>query len=386
MRIEPKDIPEARYTFECYSCVLRKYDPLNEVRHTLHYPQVIKQYMMTSLDFDVSEQHYQLLQSRNESYQIEFRGIRIEGKYLYEITWPDLGELLFNEQKILEWKPLQNNSALKKRKDDKLPFRECQFIYKGRNRLTIREFQPSTEQRSQLKLGDNPIHVVGIYLVKKLSTDELIQKIKQSNMRKEHLCKQQIRESFKNNFSDIAIDKLNISLNCNFTFQMINTPAKGRFCKHIQCFSLENFIVISEQQQPRKWRCPFCKVKCFDIIVDEYIYNIIKELKVKFADPVKEVTFNAQAEYEIQAMGDKDVASDDSSNLEKPHPKPCNLKAEPEQGAATADKAQKQPGNEPANRPATASHNAQQPAQDNNIIILDSEEEKEPHTSQQQQQ
>lgn len=29
------------------------------------------------------------------------------------------------------------------------------------------------------------------------------------------------------------MDKLRISLNCNFDFKLINTPAKGRWCKHV---------------------------------------------------------------------------------------------------------------------------------------------------------
>ena len=31
---------------------------------------------------------------------------------------------------------------------------------------------------------------------------------------------------------DLKIDKLRVSLNCNFDFNLINTPAKGKWCKH----------------------------------------------------------------------------------------------------------------------------------------------------------
>ena len=54
---------------------------------------------------------------------IEIRCIRIDGKdikTLYETTWPDLGEILINDKKLLELKPLQQNSSLKKRKDEKI--------------------------------------------------------------------------------------------------------------------------------------------------------------------------------------------------------------------------------------------------------------------------
>ena len=51
------------------------------------------------------------------------RSIRIDAKEcktLYETTWPDLGEILINDKKYVDLKPLANNSSLKKRKDEKL--------------------------------------------------------------------------------------------------------------------------------------------------------------------------------------------------------------------------------------------------------------------------
>lgn len=36
-----------------------------------------------------------------------------------EPTWPDIGELTLNGRRVFEFKPLQCNSSLKKRKDEK---------------------------------------------------------------------------------------------------------------------------------------------------------------------------------------------------------------------------------------------------------------------------
>ena len=38
---------------------------------------------------------------------------------MYEITYPDFGELYVNTTKVLDFKPLLSNSSLKKRKDEK---------------------------------------------------------------------------------------------------------------------------------------------------------------------------------------------------------------------------------------------------------------------------
>lgn len=56
----------------------------------------------------------------------------------------------------------------------------------------------------------------------------------------------------------------------------INIPARGKWCSHMQCFSLENYIIMTEQNIPRKWKCPICRQKCFDILIDEYFWDILK--------------------------------------------------------------------------------------------------------------
>ena len=51
--------------------------------------------------------------------QLQFRCLRFDDNHgLDDITWPDLGEIQINEQRIAEFKPLPQNSSLKKRKDD----------------------------------------------------------------------------------------------------------------------------------------------------------------------------------------------------------------------------------------------------------------------------
>jgi hypothetical protein len=55
---------------------------------------------------------------------IEIRSIRLDAKYLYETTWVDHGELIINKTKVMEFKPLNSNSSLKKRKDEKFTTRD----------------------------------------------------------------------------------------------------------------------------------------------------------------------------------------------------------------------------------------------------------------------
>ena len=82
-------------------------------------------------------------------------------------------------------------------------------------------------------------------------------------------CRALIKKQFVDN-NEVETNFLKVSMKCNLTLLQIQTPARGRSCKHISCFSLESFVDIMNKTHPRKWRCPVCKLKCFDIVVDGY--------------------------------------------------------------------------------------------------------------------
>lgn len=66
-------------------------------------------------------------------YSVEVRCVRVDGKHLYEPTWPDYAEFHLNGKKLNEFKPLQSNSSLKKRKDEKYSINEANLLRVGTN-------------------------------------------------------------------------------------------------------------------------------------------------------------------------------------------------------------------------------------------------------------
>lgn len=89
------------------------------------------------IEFSVPREIHTRLRDETDLY-IEVRCIRIDGtKNIYETTWPDLGIMKLNNETILEFKPLQSNSSLKKRKDEKLSFKGTKNILEGTNQIII---------------------------------------------------------------------------------------------------------------------------------------------------------------------------------------------------------------------------------------------------------
>lgn len=110
---------------------------------------------------------------------MEVRCIRIDGtKNIYETTWPDFGVMKLNNESVHEFKPLQNNSSLKKRKDEKLTFKGTKELIEGVNHLIISEYEARHAEKSQMRFTDNAVHCVSIFLVQRLTVEKLTNIIK----------------------------------------------------------------------------------------------------------------------------------------------------------------------------------------------------------------
>ena len=96
--------------------------------------------------------------------------------------------------------------------------------------------------------------------------------ISKQNLLKSEQSAAKIKRNFSANggmaggVNEDAIEQtaITVSLKCPITQQAIRLPARGRDCKHIQCFDLENFLIMNSRKA--SWSCPVCKyVICFCI-------------------------------------------------------------------------------------------------------------------------
>jgi len=297
--------------FECPSCVLSKCDPLHEIQETLIPPFLVDN---KTKAFTLS---YKLYESMEKSlrYAVEVRSIKLEDKS-HEQCWPNTGEMRINYKKVMEFKPLQQNSSLKKRKDEK--FFTNIDIKVGPNTFDL------YYRRDSLSKKNEETYVAAVYFVEILTAEELVKKIKQENRRDIEECKKLIMADFKNSVLDI--DMLSYPPTCVFDMQLLKTPAKGAHCKHANCFSLENFVSVWQKNNQRKWMCPICKLKSYDLIVDTYFEKIMSEFKeATFEDPTSvSIEIRRDASYKfvkdndsIKSEEEERASSKQNKNVEK---------------------------------------------------------------------
>ena len=73
-------------------------------------------------------------------------------------------------------------------------------------------------------------------------------------------------------------------------------------------------VLFTESTVPRRWRCPICKNKCFDIVIDGYIQKILDGFKEE-GKQVKEISFDKEANFEIHKLRSQSEDEDDEDEL-----------------------------------------------------------------------
>lgn len=79
------------------------------------------------------------------------------------------------------------------------------------------------------------------------------------------------------NKSEISISKIEEKINftCPFSKKLINIPVRGKYCGHIKCFELKNFLSFYFKNQNNK--CPICRKF---ILLDDLVYGFFIQSKI----------------------------------------------------------------------------------------------------------
>lgn len=203
---------------------------------------------------------------------VEIRCIKLDGEHFFEHTWPDRCCIRLNGKTIKEIKPLHQNSSLKKRRDEKL-FLKSQIKFPNTNLAFIYE---NCRDGKNTKTGRDPNYVFTVGIVKKLDIETLSQKIMTNNEIDIDSSKTFIKDRFYQK-NDIQISEVKADLICKITYTRISKPVRGKYCRHINCFSLDFFLLSMENNAIRKWMCPLCKKRCSKLIYDSYFDHILQE-------------------------------------------------------------------------------------------------------------
>jgi E3 SUMO-protein ligase PIAS1 len=128
--------------------------------------------------------------------------------------------------------------------------------------------------------------------MKKLSVEELTQKIKQRVITRQSVLNEMVKKA---NDPDIEVGSSVMSLKDPISTLRITVPCRSTLCTHNQCFDAASFLQL--QEQAPTWSCPICNktISYEALAVDQYVEEILA--KVRNAD---QVTIKPNGEWSLE--------------------------------------------------------------------------------------
>ncbi|KAJ9643065.1 E3 SUMO-protein ligase pli1 [Coniosporium tulheliwenetii] len=121
----------------------------------------------------------------------------------------------------------------------------------------------------------NQKYVFVIYLVKRHSVEELVERIRRGSVIAKQTVLNEMRS--KANDPDIVAVSTVMSLKDPLVMSRISLPCRSSVCTHNQCFDATAFLQL--QEQAPTWTCPICnKTVSFEgLAVDQYVQEILQQ-------------------------------------------------------------------------------------------------------------
>ena len=121
---------------------------------------------------------------------------------------------------------------------------------------------------------------MAIYMVQKLTSDQLMTRLKDKGTRNKEFTQEMIRKKLVDDGDDIATTDIKVSLACPLGKMRMTAPCRPSTCDHLQCFDANLFIQMNERKPT--WQCPVCYGPALyqDLYLDGYFLDVInsKEL------------------------------------------------------------------------------------------------------------
>jgi len=119
-------------------------------------------------------------------------------------------------------------------------------------------------------------YVVACYLVRKLSSQDLLNRLKIKGPKPAEYTRGLIKEKLREDADcEIATTMLKVSLNCPLGKMRMTTPCRASTCEHLQCFDASLYLLMNEKKPT--WNCPVCDkaARYENLVIDGYFQQVL---------------------------------------------------------------------------------------------------------------
>ncbi|RHY19616.1 hypothetical protein DYB32_010203, partial [Aphanomyces invadans] len=125
------------------------------------------------------------------------------------------------------------------------------------------------------------VYVFVIQRVEKQALDHLLQQVVvQSEQITYDQAKADVVKSFGNDDDDIVATCTMLSVRCPLGLGVIDLPARGIHCQHLQCFDLKTFLMFNRTARSRAWKCIVCHkfIALDELRIDPYLKKLLADV------------------------------------------------------------------------------------------------------------
>lgn len=154
-------------------------------------------------------------------------------------------------------------------------------------------------------------YAAACYLVRKLTSSQLLQRMKTKGVKPADYTRALIKEKLNEDADcEIATTMLKVSLVCPLGKMRMATPCRSSTCSHLQCFDASLYLQMNERKPT--WNCPVCdKPAIYDnLVIDGYFQEVLASNKLSSED--NEIQLHKDGSWSTH------VKSNDLCNLDTP--------------------------------------------------------------------
>ncbi|CAI6364397.1 unnamed protein product [Macrosiphum euphorbiae] len=189
---------------------------------------------------------------------------------------------------------------------------------------------------------DGKNYVFAMYLVKRLTSETLLQRLQDKGGRSSEETKNYIIKKLADVDPDLATTSYRFSLVCPLGKMRMKIPAKSIHCDHLQCFDASTFILMNEKKPT--WMCPTCNKPCLydDIQIENYFLEVVssptlkdcsKEIEILadgtwivYEDNKETKTTNSTPDAKLKPIDSVDLDSDEEKSVDMKELNPETVK------------------------------------------------------------
>uniref|UniRef100_A0A8C1X8S1 Protein inhibitor of activated STAT, 4b n=1 Tax=Cyprinus carpio TaxID=7962 RepID=A0A8C1X8S1_CYPCA len=197
------------------------------------------------------------------------------------------------------------------------PSRPCRPID-----LTPNLYLTFTNRLSVLWGNFGKSYTVAVYLVRLVSSQDLLDQLRRTAVEQQELCRRRVSEKLRSDpENEISTTGLQVSLICPLAKMRMSVPCRARGCAHLQCFDASFYLQMNERK-PR-WTCPVChRYAPFDeLLIDSLLCDVLESC----GEDEEEIEYLSDSSWRAARHDKSDKNKERVQHQQIKHQVNCNL-------------------------------------------------------------